>query len=277
MVNMAEEIILVRTDNTMLLKKALAKNLNFRKIDQVKISNILSMSQPMISNYLNSNDRFPKNIIDLAEKISEKICNGNSAHFHTCISFLNKEMEGQFYVANKNELINNDKSKIINNLTDAFLLLKDKNINGFIPEVKVNIAMIKDNAKNSDDVATFLNGLIFADNKATGNNGIRFGKSKHLSSLLLYLNKEINVNAIMNVAYNKNIDKSSFNIGFLSKSFKLEKNQKYVDVLLHKGDFGIEPCAYILGKDAIDVVKKILKLKEELNGFERRKNNKSDN
>ena len=26
---------------------------------------------------------------------------------------------------------------------------------------------------------------------------------------------------------------------------------------MHKGDFGIEPCTYILAKDAIDVVKKI--------------------
>jgi predicted fused transcriptional regulator/phosphomethylpyrimidine kinase len=266
---MAEEIILVSTYNTILLKKALAKNLNDKKIDQVQISNILGMSQPMISNYLNSNERFPKNIIDLAEKISKKIYNGNSAHFHTCISFLDKEIEGQFYVANKNELINEDKNKIINNLTGAFLLLKDKNINGLIPEIKINIAMIKDKAKNSDDVAAFLNGLIIVDNKATGNNGIRFGKSKHLSSLLLYLKKEINVNAIMNVAYNKNIDKTSFKIGFLTKNFKLEKNQKNLDVLLHKGDFGIEPCTYILGKDAIDVVKKILKLKEELNDFKR--------
>ena len=269
MVDMAKEILLVKADSTILLKKALAKNLNFKKIDQIQISNILGMSQPMISNYLSSNEQLPKKIIDIAEKISEKICNGNSAHFQTCISFLDKEIEGQFYVANKNELINDDKSKIINNLTDAFLLLKDKNISGLIPEIKVNIAMIKDNTKNSDDVAAFLNGLIITDDEATGNNGIRFGKSKHLSSLLLYLKKEINVNAIMNLAYNKNINKTSFKIGFLSKNFKLEKNQKNVDILLHKGDFGIEPCAYILGKDAVDVVKKILKLKEELDGFER--------
>ncbi len=58
-----------------------------------------------------------------------------------------------------------------------------------IPEVKINIAMAKENAKNSDDVAAFLNGLIIADDKITGYNGIRFGKSKHLSSLLIEFKK----------------------------------------------------------------------------------------
>ncbi len=269
MINMVEEVILIKADHTILLKKALAKNLYFKKIDQVQISNILGISQPMVSNYLSSNERFPKNISDLAEKISEKIYNGNSAHFHTCVSFLDKEIEGRYYIAKKNELISDDKSNIIDNLTDAFLLLKEKNISGLIPEVKVNIAMAKDNAKSNDDVAAFLNGLIIADDKVTSNNGIRFGKSRHLSSLLLYLREKINVNAIMNLAYNNNIDKTRFKIGFLTKNFKLEKNQENYDILLHKGDFGIEPCAYILGNDAVDVVKKILKLKEELDGIKR--------
>jgi predicted fused transcriptional regulator/phosphomethylpyrimidine kinase len=266
---MVEEIILVKSDDAIILKKALAKQLYFKKIDQIKISQILGLSQPMVSNYLNSNQRFSKKILNLAEKISDKIYNGNSAHFHTCVSFLDKEVEGRFYIAKKNELISDEKSKIIDNLTDAFLLLKGENIGGLIPEVKINIAMAKDNSKNSDDIAAFLNGLIIADEKVTSNNGIRFGKSKHLSSLLLYLQKKINVNAIMNLAYNKNIKNTNFMIGFLTKNFKLEKNQEEFDLLLHKGDFGIEPCTYILGRDAVDVVKKILKLKEELNGFKR--------
>ena len=45
---------------------------------------------------------------------------------------------------------------------------------------------------------------------------------------------------------------------------KLKESKKNVDILMHKGDFGIEPCAYVLGKDAVDVVKKVIKIKEEL-------------
>ena len=118
----------------------------------IKISQILGLSQPMVSNYLSSNQRFPKKILDLAEKISDKIYNGNSAHFHSCVSFLDKEIEGRYYIAKKNELISDEKSKIIDNLTDAFLLLKGENISSLIPEVKINIAMAKDNAKTPGEV-----------------------------------------------------------------------------------------------------------------------------
>jgi predicted fused transcriptional regulator/phosphomethylpyrimidine kinase len=260
---MVKEAILVQANETILLKKAIAKALYSKKIDQSKISKILKLSQPMVSNYCSANDKIPKNISDLAEKISEEIINRNSVTFHTCISFDNKPLEGSFYIARENEIISDEKNKIIDNLTEAFLLLKGKNIGGLIPEVKVNIAMAKDNADNPEDVAAFLNGLIIVDDRVTSYNGIRFGKSKHLSSLLLSLRNAINVNAIMNVAYINNPEKIGFNYSYLTKNFKLESKKKNVDVLLHRGDFGLEPCAYILGKDAVDVVNKVMKLKEE--------------
>jgi len=50
---------------------------------------------------------------------------------------------------------------------------------------------------------------------------------------------------------------------YLTKNFKLKGDIKNIDILLHKGDFGIEPCAYILGKDAVDVVKKVIEIKEK--------------
>jgi hypothetical protein len=106
--------------------------------------------------------------------------------------------------------------------------------------------------------------LIIADDKVTGNNGIRFGRSKHLSSLLLYLREIIDVNAIMNIAYIEDVLKNNFSYSYLTKDFKLQDNKNNVDVLLHKGDFGIEPCAYVLGRDAVDVVNKVIKIKEEI-------------
>ena len=124
--------------------------------------------------------------------------------------------------------------------------------------------MAKDKAENSADVASFLNGLIIVDNKVTSINGIRFGTSKHLSSLLLYLRDKLDVNAIMNVAYINDLNKTGFNYAILTKDFKLQGKAKKVDVLLHKGDFGIEPCAYILGKNAVDVANKVIRIKEEL-------------
>lgn len=261
---MVEEVFLINADNTVLLKKAIAKRLYTKNIDQSKISKILKLSQPMVSNYCSETNNIPKNIIKIAENISDKIIRGDSSNFHTCISFNNKSIEGHFYIAIKNEILSYENVKIVDNLTDAFLLLKDQNLSGLLPEVKINIAMAKDIAESSEDVASFLNGLIIADEKVTGINGIRFGKSRHLSSLLLYIKDELNVNAIMNIAYSEGIKKSSFQYSFLTKDFKLKNSKKNIDILLHEGDFGIEPCAYILGKDAVDVANKIIRIKEEI-------------
>lgn len=263
-INMAEEAYLIGGDNTIVIKKALARTLYNKGIDQLKISYILNLSQPMVSNYCNLNDKIPENIILIAKQISKKIINGQKPSFQTCINFSDKQSEGRYYIASKKEIISDENSKILNNLTEAFFLLKGRNISNLIPEIKINIAMAKEKVASSNDIAAFLNGLIIADDKITGHNGIRFGESKHLSTLLLDLKDKINVNAIMNIAYLKNINKSIFTIGYLSKDYKLKDNHKKLDILLHKGDFGIEPCSYVLGKDAIDVVNKILKIKEEI-------------
>jgi predicted fused transcriptional regulator/phosphomethylpyrimidine kinase len=259
---MAEEAFFVKAGDTIILKIAIAKSLYLKKYDQARISKILNISQPMVSSYLNSNKKIPNIIIDYAENISIKIINGQNTLFHTCITFSEKSSEGKLFIAHKNEIISQENNKIIDNLTEAFLLLKDKDISKMIPKVKINIAMAKEKAKKSSDVASFLNGLIIVDEKPASINGIRFGKSKHLSNLLIYIKSKIDVNAIMNVAYFNENYKSEFTFGFLTRDYKLKTNNKNVDILLHKGDFGIEPCAYILGKNAVDVANKILKIKE---------------
>jgi len=260
---MTEEAILIKDEDSILLKIALAKNLYKKSYEQFTISKILKISQPRVSNYINSNEKIPANILEISKKISEKIINNQKINFHSCISFSENIFQGRYYIANQNEIINNENNKIIDNLTEAFLKLKGEEISGFIPKVKINVAMAKSNAETSDDVASYLNGLIIADDIVTSYNGIHFGKSKHLSSLLLYLKKFFDVNAIMNIAFINNILKTDFHYSYLTKDFKLN-DKKNVDILLHKGDFGIEPCAYIVGKDAVDVVNKLIKIKEKL-------------
>jgi len=263
---MATEVFLFGGDETIFLKKTLARILYSKNFDQSNISKILNLSQPMVSNYCKSKDKIPKNILKNAEKISEKILDGKKINLQACISFSETNLNGQFFIVNKNEILTDENSKIIDNLKQAFYDIKEKNLSGFIPEVKINIAMSKKNAKTPDDVASFLNGLIVAEDKITGYNDIRFGKSKHLSSLLLKHGNDCRFNAIMNIAYDDKIEKTELSVGFFTKDFKIKESKKCFDVLLHQGDFGIEPCAYILGDDAIDVAEKLLKIVGEING-----------
>ena len=261
---MAEEAIFIDSKDMVILKKALAQILYQKNFDQSRLSSLLDISQPMVSNYCKSKDEIPDNVLKTAMDIAERILAGQSVIFRTCVSFSDEPLEGSFFIAGKNELINDENNEIVNNLTEAFLLLKERDISGLIPEVKINIAMAKEKPSGSDDVAAFLNGLIVADGRVIGYNGIRFGKSRHLSSLLLSLKSILDVNAIMNIAYVEDIGKTGFTYGFLTKDYKLRDKLKQVDVLLHEGDFGIEPCAYVLGKNAVDVVNKVLKIKEEI-------------
>jgi hypothetical protein len=263
-INMVEETILISEEKSMLFKKALAKSLYNKKIDQIRISKILNLSQPMVSNYISSKENLPSKVQNFSEQISNQILNGKKIHFHTCILYSEEPKEGPYFIANKNEIISEEKNKIIDNLTEAFLKLKEIDLTGFIPQVKINIALAMADPVDTDDIAAFQNGLIIIDNKVSSNNGIKFGKSKHLSNLLLYLKSKIEVNAIMNIAYRKDLEKTKFIYGLLTKDFKLKNSNKKVDILLHKGDFGIEPCAYILGRDAVDVVNKFLKIREEI-------------
>jgi predicted fused transcriptional regulator/phosphomethylpyrimidine kinase len=260
---MAEEAILINDIDSIILKTAIAKNLYKENFEQLTISKILKISQPRVSNYINSNEKIPKRIKNISNKISDKIIKNQSVKFHTSISFSNNIIEGKYYIAKKNEIINTENNKIIDNLTEAFFILKGIKISRLIPKVKINIAMAKSNAKSQDDIASYLNGLIIADDIIISYNGINFGKSKHLSSLLLYLKEFLEINSIMNIAYIDDILNSDFNYSYLTKDFKLKDKQEDVDILLHKGDFGIEPCAYIVGNDAIDVVKKFIKIKEK--------------
>jgi predicted fused transcriptional regulator/phosphomethylpyrimidine kinase len=262
---MAYEAFVVGGSKTIFLKKAIARNLYNKGIDQSEISELLKLSQPMVSNYCSSKEKIPEEIIDIAENISQKIINGKAPVFQTCITFSDKSFEGNYFLANKNEIITDENTKIVNNLTEAFLILKGKNISGLIPEVKINIAMSKVKPAGTDDIAAFLNGFVVADDKIIGYNGIRFGRSKHLSSLLLGLKEDLDTNAIMNIAYIRDLVSKNFSVSYLTKEYKLIDDNDQVDILFHKGDFGIEPCAYILGKDAVDVSKKVLRLISGLN------------
>jgi len=261
---MAEEAFLVRGENKILLKKSIAQNLYKNKFEQLTISKILGLTQPMVSNYCSSTEKIPKNIQKLSEKITKRVIENESIKFQTCITFSDNEYEGTYFIADKNEILNEENSKVIDNLTQAFYVLKNKNISGLIPEIKINIAMSKETPVCNEDIASFSNGLIIADNSIVGFNGIRFGSSKHLSALLLKLRETFDVSSIMNLAYFNNFSSEDLSIEYLTKNYDLPKKYTSADVLFHDGDFGIEPCSYVIGKDAVDVAKKVIKIVEKI-------------
>ncbi len=74
------------------------------------------------------------------------------------------------------------------------------------------------------------------------------------------LRETLDVSAIMNLAYFENFSSKDLRIGYLTKYYDLKEKYATADILLHDGDFGIEPCSYVIGKDAVDVAKKVIKI-----------------
>ena len=109
----------------------------------------------MVSNYCSSKEKIPKNVLDLAEQISDTVVNGSPLTFHTCVSFSDETYKGTYIIADKNELISDERTKVVDNLTEAFFLLKGQNFKNLVPEVKINIAMSKENSKSPNDVLLF--------------------------------------------------------------------------------------------------------------------------
>jgi XRE family transcriptional regulator, thiamine biosynthesis regulator len=255
---MANKGFVIKSEDTTILKIALAKLMDKKGYDQVRISKILKLSQPMVSQYLKNENIINPEIIDIAEKIINSRKEIEPLEFSTFISFEKKELK-EAYLADINELITDEKQNVLDSLTKAFDLIKEVNMNKVLPEVKVNLAMSKNNAKSSNDIAAFSNGFMIINDRISMHSGIAFGKSKHLASLILYL-KTINnsINSIMNIKYS-----SRFKGKYLSNDYKISDERFDIEndfILHHKGDFGIEPCTYIIGKDAEDVARRLLTL-----------------
>ncbi len=137
---------------------------------------------------------------------------------------------------------------IIDNLNQAIKLIETANPIELMPEVSMNIAMCKIDAKTKSEVASIPGRIVKINNKVKASNQPQFNSSNYLANLLLK-NKKENINAIINIKYNKEIDNAI-------------KQADLKDIIIDKGSFGIEPSAYILGKDAIDVANKTIKIKK---------------
>ena len=84
---MAKEVILIKGEHQIILKKSIAQHLYKNKFEQLTISKILDITQPMVSNYCNSIEKIPNNIKKLAENITKRIMENKIIKFQTCLTF----------------------------------------------------------------------------------------------------------------------------------------------------------------------------------------------
>ena len=229
---------------------------------QQVIAEKLGITQAMVSKYMLKKEE--KN--ELIEKIGEKsismiknnVSNDEISYSITslCLEIMQngelcKICSEKNGLKNCNACMNlgvsENKSKVIDNLKKAIKILEEENPIGLVPNVMMNIAMSIENAQGKEDVASVPGRIVKVNNKVRASNAPQFNSSMHLANKLLE-NKEFG--AIMNIKYDIDIEKGIKKAGLN-------------DILIDKGGFGIEPCAYILGKDAVGVVNKAMKILED--------------
>ncbi len=262
---MAIEAIHLKEKDLKILKPILAQQLYKNNVDQNKISKLLNLSQPTVSNYLKETRQIPNDLEPTVQNIIKQLLADKKIHISSIITYQSVPTD-EFYLAKPHELNTANRSAIITHLNQAYSLLKNVNLSPLNPAVKINLAESIANAKDKNDVASFQSGLILTNQTIINHNGISFGTSNHLSELLIKIQKNYpQIKAIMNLANPQPLKKTQqFVLAHLTEEYQLNESENPPDLLLHPGSFGIEPCAYLLGTNAREVAEKLKILLEEM-------------
>ncbi|XRO75859.1 thiamine-phosphate synthase family protein [Methanocaldococcus sp. 28A] len=168
-----------------------------------------------------------------------------------------------------------NREKVIKNLSYAIYLLKKMDFT-LIPEVGSNIAESLPFPRDFNDVAALTGRII--KNKLGGFyivGDIEFGASEHIAKIILSANKfNPEIRACMNIKYDDELIKmlkdkftiSSFdrkeeppNVSTMEwgTKFACEKFGRVPDIIYDRGGEGKEPMIRVLGRDTIEVIKKV--------------------
>jgi len=168
----------------------------------------------------------------------------------------------------------------IENLEKAVAILENcEEFAKLIPEVRSNIVMAKEDAKDVSDVAGIPGRITTVHGKPKAFMKPEFGVSSHMARLVLNIMKhDILKRSAVNIKYDPKIveicEKLGLKISFYDRNDEPEdvksveggtipwgvetaiKRIKDVpDVIYHKGAWGKEPSISLIGTDAVDVAK----------------------
>jgi predicted fused transcriptional regulator/phosphomethylpyrimidine kinase/predicted transcriptional regulator len=185
-------------------------------------------------------------------------------------------------------------SKILREVSDATALIESSAaFSGIMPEVSVNIAMSRKAPKSSRDVAAIPGRINRIHGRAKALMLPEFGSSKHMSNVLIILNsKDPSINSVLNLKYDKSVDKIIAALGIARIFTQAEPNggkesrappslstkDPVVDrlsrtmipkhllssaspfAIVDRGSAGVEPMTYLVGRKATDVAQSALKI-----------------
>jgi predicted fused transcriptional regulator/phosphomethylpyrimidine kinase/predicted transcriptional regulator len=138
----------------------------------------------------------------------------------------------------------------------------------WVPHVGSNLAQAIEGAEGVWDVAALPGRINVIGGQARVTTEPAFGASRHVATVVLaVLDEHPSLRAAFNVAYSEELVERARERGLATVGFdpayegrrqrvreRLADDGEAPAVLYHEGAFGIEPVAYLLGEDALDVV-----------------------
>jgi hydroxymethylpyrimidine/phosphomethylpyrimidine kinase len=180
------------------------------------------------------------------------------------------------------------KHKCLNELQNAVNYLMSFECGSLIPEVSSNLAYAKQGAQDETQVAGFPGRIIRLGNKACIIAEPEFGASSHMAHVVLTaMHYDPSCRSAMNIKYSENIitacKKANLKIGSFKRKDQPDKtknkegmslqwgvrevmkNMKITpDIIFDTGGWGKEPMVRVLGKNPMEVVKKVRMISEYL-------------
>jgi predicted fused transcriptional regulator/phosphomethylpyrimidine kinase/predicted transcriptional regulator len=275
------------------VRKRVAQELYQNSMSQDEIASVMGTSQAMISKYLRDHKSPVETLEHVIEDVSRELTVAalsgedstllttrfNSLLFHALA-------EGRICARHNDkyslpgckacfELIGpSDRGLVLRDLGTAASYFDVKPIPDLIPAVKINIAQIVNSSGKVDDIASFPGRISFHEGKVNFM-APEFGASGHLAGILsAACQGSEEVRAVINLRYDPDIgialeaagmswydvDRSGKSPEDQIRSMDLERTTAVVD----PGDFGIEPCLYVFGGSALEVVSTAYEIQESL-------------
>jgi hydroxymethylpyrimidine/phosphomethylpyrimidine kinase len=177
-----------------------------------------------------------------------------------------------------------ERYRVIQSLRKAFHRIQEKKVGHLFPEVQSNLGYALCMAQGPEDVAAFPGRFVRWGKEVARVADPEFGASQHIAKIILTaLRYNPEMRSAMNLRFSDELltraRKAGLSLGHFSRRNEpawvkrregsslswgveqvLRKAKKMPDLIYDRGDVGKEPMIRVLGRDPLEVVKKVLRL-----------------
>ena len=275
------------------IRSMLAEALRGRELTQREVADVLGISQSAVSKYAHGevarNEQIAADdrVVDLVEEVADGLATGDMSRVQALVEIevLIRQLEDGDLLADLHEeampaLVEADIDFSVHD-PDSRIRTTEQvrssvrrglrtltSMSGFatlIPNVGSNLVECLPDATTVDDVAGIPGRIFDIKGRATVPSDPEFGVSEHAASVLLAARNRVDVQAGLNITYDRSLIEAFEQAGYTTVEFDSEAREELEStigeavaeaelsetfVLYQTGGFGIEPISYILGPDA---------------------------